>query len=573
MKNKRNAIALSVIALITAVAVAIIFLVGFGGKSSDGDDIDEKVETTAEKKDTSDDDDDRPHRDDDEDEDDSDYEYYEDWYDHDAAPEEEAYGALQNGDTFYTPDGSHLAFDDDRAVLYYNNMLIVYTFDDLTGDEIDYIADIVGGEAVGIVKGGIHSVQLKVADTDLAGLEALAEELVKDELVMYACAEFPVQIMGMNSDNPWDGDDYADLGDEEYPDGSDWWAEAIGAYTAWEYSDFCQELNIGIVDTGVDDYHEDLYGKVAFIGDNTVDSMDHGTHVAGIMSAEDNDVGIRGIADRLNLYSADLWTGIDSDSSFHTIGELMAIYNNMAHNDVRVINNSWGCYIFDEMIYEELSEGNALPYDEWHELRVKELLPTAEATVVMMSQLIASGYEDMIFVQAAGNGYYGYFSIQADSITNGFFGSVTEAVYNGLDSKIQTYLSNNGISYQMIDERIFNVTATDYSYNDDGIEYEISYFANYGDTVDICAPGSNIYSTVNYYGEIYEYFDGTSMAAPMVTASIGFVWSLDPDMTVSEVREIILSSAQENVSCEIDGETYTYPMVNVGAAAQMVMGD
>lgn len=562
MKDKKTIILSISIVLVTIIAITVIVLVGVFDFSLDFSKPNE-VETTEKKPDHKDDDDDEPEI------------GYMDWYDHDAAPTEEEYSALENGDTFYTPDGSHLTFDDGRAVLYYNNMLIVYTFDDLTQSEIDYLADMVGGEVVGLVKGGIHSVQIRVADTNLAGLEAYADTLMQDELVMYACAEFPVQIMNTNNNNPWDGDEKSDMGDEGYPFGSDWWAEAIGAYTAWEYSDQCQELNIGIVDTGVDDYHEDLYGKVAFIGENTIDSMDHGTHVAGIMSADDNDIGIRGIADKLNLYSADLWTGADSDSSFHTIGELMAIYNNMAYNDVRVINNSWGCYVFDEYYYEELSEGNSLSYDEWREARVYEITPTAEATIVMMSQLIASGHENMIFVQAAGNGYYGYTFEPADSITNGFFSSVTESVYNNMDEKVIGYLSDNGISYNSIDERIFVVTATDYEYGNDqedfDVSYEIAYFANYGDTVDICAPGSFIYSTMNVGDEKYDYCDGTSMAAPMVTASIGFVWSLDPDMTVSEVREIILSSSQESVFCISDGKNY--PMINVGAAAEMVVGE
>lgn len=561
MKDKKTIILSISIVLVTVIAITVIVLVGVFDFSLDFSKPKE-VETTEKKPD---------HKDDDDEPEIS----YIDWYDHDAAPTEEEYSALENGDTFYTPDGSHLAFDDGRAVLYYNNMLIVYTFDDLTQGELDYLADMVGGEVVGLVKGGIHSVQIRVADTNLAGLEAYADTLMQDELVMYACAEFPVQIMNTNNNNPWDGDEKSDMGDEEYPVGSDWWAEAIGAYTAWEYSDQCQELNIGIVDTGVDDYHEDLYGKVAFIGENTVDSMDHGTHVAGIMSADDNDVGIRGIADKLNLYSADLWTGADSDDSFHTIGELMAIYNNMAYNDVRVINNSWGCYVFDEYYYEELSEGNSLSYDEWREARVYEVIPTAEATIVMMSQLIASGHENMIFVQAAGNGYYGYTFEPADSITNGFFSSVTESVYNNMDEKVIGYLRDNGISYNSIDERIFVVTATDYEYGIDqenlDVSYEIPYFANYGDTVDICAPGSFIYSTMNVGDEKYDYCDGTSMAAPMVTASIGFVWSLDPHMTVSEVREIILSSSQESVFCISDGKNY--PMINVGAAAEMVVGE
>ena len=45
MKNKRNAIALSIIALVTAVAVAVIFLVGFGDLSK-GDDLTDGKEVT-----------------------------------------------------------------------------------------------------------------------------------------------------------------------------------------------------------------------------------------------------------------------------------------------------------------------------------------------------------------------------------------------------------------------------------------------------------------------------------------------------------------------------------------------
>lgn len=570
MKKDKQIIPVLIMSLIAIVAIAVIMLLAFGGNSAQNDEDVTKPKTeTIEKAEEEKDEDDEPE----EEEDDIANLYLMDWYDHDAAPDKEYYGTLENGDTYYTPDGSHLVFDDGRAILYYNNMLIAYTYTDLSEADIDALAKIVGGEVVGIVSGGIHSVQLKVADTDLAGLESLADKLMDNDSVMYACAEFPVQIMA-DQNNPWGEYGYDILGDEDEPDGSDWWAEAIGAYTAWEYSDHCQDISIGVADTGVDVDHEDLKGSnITVIGNNTVDSMDHGTHVAGIMSAADNNVGIRGIADKLHLYSADLWTGADSDSSFHTVGELMALYNFMAQHGVRAVNNSWGCYIYGDGFYEELSEGNSLSYDEWYKKRIVELEHSAEATIVMISQLIESGYDKMVFVQAAGNGYYDYSADNADAITNGYFSSVTEDVFNGLDQKILDHLNKRGVTYKDIDDRIFIVTAVDYFYDDNGVEYELTEFANYGDTVDICAPGNWIYSTMNSYGESYFEASGTSMAAPMVTSSIGFVWSLDPELTVSEIREIIFSSAQVEVECEFDGKTYTYPMVNVGAAAQKVMGE
>jgi hypothetical protein len=168
MKDKKTIILSISIVLVTIIAITVIVLVGVFDFSLDFSKPNE-VETTEKKPD---------HKDDDDEPEIS----YMDWYDHDAAPTEEEYSALENGDTFYTPDGSHLTFDDGRAVLYYNNMLIVYTFDDLNQTELDYLADMVGGEVVGLVKGGIHSVQIRVADTNLAGLEAHADTLMQMNL-------------------------------------------------------------------------------------------------------------------------------------------------------------------------------------------------------------------------------------------------------------------------------------------------------------------------------------------------------------------------------------------------------
>ncbi|QSE97383.1 S8 family serine peptidase [Fulvivirga lutea] len=68
-----------------------------------------------------------------------------------------------------------------------------------------------------------------------------------------------------------------------------------------------------------------------------------------------------------------------------------------------------------------------------------------------------------------------------------------------------------------------------------------SDFSNYGKKgVDLFAPGVGIYSTTP--DNTYEEFDGTSMAAPMVTGVAALLKSYYPELTPKELKEIILAS-------------------------------
>lgn len=70
----------------------------------------------------------------------------------------------------------------------------------------------------------------------------------------------------------------------------------------------------------------------------------------------------------------------------------------------------------------------------------------------------------------------------------------------------------------------------------------LSYFSNFGTTsVDIAAPGSDIWSLLPS-GE-YRSASGTSMATPHVTGAIALYASLFPNATGAQIREALLSSA------------------------------
>ena len=70
-----------------------------------------------------------------------------------------------------------------------------------------------------------------------------------------------------------------------------------------------------------------------------------------------------------------------------------------------------------------------------------------------------------------------------------------------------------------------------------------SNFSNYGDYVDIAAPGEWLKSCKQTGDSIYEPNGaGTSYAAPIVAAAAGLLWSYNPQLTVDEVREKLVST-------------------------------
>ncbi|HEX7912345.1 MAG TPA: S8 family serine peptidase [Paraburkholderia sp.] len=90
---------------------------------------------------------------------------------------------------------------------------------------------------------------------------------------------------------------------------------------------------------------------------------------------------------------------------------------------------------------------------------------------------------------------------------------------------------------------VINVSAT----NSNGSRWVSS---NFGTTVDIAAPGSNIWSTYNSGArtpgiESYGFLNGTSMAAPLVSGVAALVQAIAPkSLTTAEMRTLLQKSAQ-----------------------------
>ena len=111
-------------------------------------------------------------------------------------------------------------------------------------------------------------------------------------------------------------------------------------------------------------------------------------------------------------------------------------------------------------------------------------------------------------------------------------------------------------------DNIISVGAIDQ--NDQRSIWDDGQSSNYGiQSVDIYAPGTDIISTDNQGG--YYEDSGTSFAAPFVTGVAALFKSFDPNLSVSEIKDLILNGADTITISTPDGNQ-TVKKLNAGRA-------
>ena len=97
---------------------------------------------------------------------------------------------------------------------------------------------------------------------------------------------------------------------------------------------------------------------------------------------------------------------------------------------------------------------------------------------------------------------------------------------------------------------------------------EKSPFSNFGDYVDVVAPGENIAST--YSGNQYAALSGTSMASPHVAALAAMIRSVNPALTNGEVMQLMRDSAID-LGAEGKDKYYGYGLIDVKRALESAL--
>lgn len=277
------------------------------------------------------------------------------------------------------------------------------------------------------------------------------------------------------------------------------------------------EVIVSVVDSGVDLTHEDLSANVLasghrnFVDNNSViKAGSHGTHVAGTIAAVGNNgKGVVGVAggdyakgkSGVKILSCQIFKdGTDTQGS-----SAQAIKWGADHGAV-ISQNSWG-YTYD-------ADGDG-------KLTGDELERAMDAT-------ISGPDKDAIdyFIRRAGCDNLG--NQLPDSPMKGgvvIFAAGNETITNAAPAAYESVIAVGSIAS--------NGTR--------------SSFSNYGDWVDICAPGTDIISTLpdNSYGMM----SGTSMACPHVSGVAALIVSHfgGPGFTNEMLKEKLLGSANKSV--------------------------
>ena len=453
----------------------------------------------------------------------------------------------EDNDYIMRPSADRICQEETSGAKYYDRMVTAFLRREPSEDELQALVDSVNGTLTGQIRGAVDYVQIELPESGFDKIQQAAEMLMENELVRYADCDYPVDIcenVDETDTNPWSkkqnskGCKY----DEGKPGGNNWWAECIGAYTAWGLkSSVTDHVIVGIIDDGFNFRHEDLQGKTSTIlktssGEdrdvvnwNHVLSVknewystfgDHGTHVTGIIGAVNNNIGIRGVADDAQLLVAS-WRLENGTKNALSSGEYVAMEEEMIARGAKVVNNSWGQPVMSDTDLNELRS-----CDEY----------TAKTTANMIIGMLEKGYTQFLFVQSAGNGLNNAGKIGLDSCYSGFFASVCL-----LENSDFWTEHGEGYTYEDIRDHIMIVGGM----KRDRKGRHVDTGFNYGNDVDIYAPGREIYSTLgeankNKYGKM----SGTSMAAPMVTASAALLWQEEPMLTVDQVKDYLLRNGR-----------------------------
>ncbi|NLP48913.1 MAG: S8 family serine peptidase [Clostridiales bacterium] len=427
---------------------------------------------------------------------------------------------------------------DKDGFAYADNNLLIF-FDEDTDDEgRQKIVDSIGGKRVGYIDGA-NMWQVHIARRNLNEIDRLARELIQTKGVFHATCNRvrAAQTNIVIPDDPWGG--YQDW-NEFNPNGRNWSLEAIQALSAWEYDYFFNHIKVAVVDSGIEPDHEDLIDNVTFpdgvsAQENTPDY--HGIHVAGIMAATaNNNKGVTGILWDTTLYSYD-W-----DIPLGTDAHLYAGLTKTVQAGAKVANFSLG-------LADDIS-GYGAPENNTY---VKTQANNAKAVMV---PLLNAGFDFLVF-QSAGNGVYrngSYYSV--DARYNGYFCSVSPTNLTGVTPSMA----------QAIFDRIVVVGSAQRT----GVmHFTQANTSNAGPRVDICAPGVSVYSA--YSNNSYASISGTSMASPVAAATAALAWSVNPELTGPEVKNIIKTNTSYTV---LDNTSIyhplvnTYPMVNAKLAVE-----
>jgi subtilisin len=279
------------------------------------------------------------------------------------------------------------------------------------------------------------------------------------------------------------------------------------------------DVDVAILDSGIDANHPDLNvlidKQVNFIGDDPSDNCGHGTHIAGIIGAKDNDIGVVGVAPNATIWNIKVMEKNFTDPKGSCPVDYDAVIKGLKFllqnaDSIDVANLSFSFMCIDFCNADQVTEIETL-----------------------INQIIGRGV--VVIVSAANDG------VNAIKIVPAMLQMpITVSAMSDTDGKCGG-LGPLSEEWELTHERMKDDTFANIS--------------NYGTVIDISAPGVDILST--FPGGLYQNMTGTSFAAPHVTGTAALIIASHEDILPTNVRNMLLEFGS-NKSVECDGQGYGY---------------
>jgi subtilisin family serine protease len=272
-----------------------------------------------------------------------------------------------------------------------------------------------------------------------------------------------------------------------------WYFNAIRAPQAWDITRGSEKITIAIIDNGFNLSHPELKSKViqpynVWKHNQEIhpQSVDHGTHVAGIaLALADNGIGLCGIAPNCKFMPIQVANENEIMTTTSVLdGILYALYQGADVINISLGGMFKGLEQYGEEYQRDLIQNHFIEEERlWRHI-----------------MKIAFQHNSTLVV-AVGN----------------------DNVLAGIDA-IQR------------PESFIAVSAVDKNNQ----PYKKAEFSNYGTYSDISAPGVGIYSSVGKDG--FQYMDGTSMAAPIISGTVALMKSINPGLSNKDILCILQGS-------------------------------